>query len=284
MVIMIILGGAKSVGLASRLAAETGASLGELESRRFPDSEAYVRVKSDVTGERVVIVATTHPDSALVELLLLGDAVRRQKPKSITTIVPYYAYGRQDKVFLAGETVSAEVVARLLQGFTDEFLTVDPHKEHILAFFKCKAASVTAVPAIAEHLRSKHVDLVLAPDRGALDRAQSCANLMGVDADHLDKVRLDSHTVELRPKNLSVRDKNVLILDDIISTGGTVMKAAAELKKQGAQTVMVACTHGLFAAEALAHIRTVCDDVVATDTVESPVSAVSVAKPLAAAL
>ncbi|MBI4394052.1 MAG: ribose-phosphate diphosphokinase [Euryarchaeota archaeon] len=281
---MIILGGSKSQGLASRLAAETGASLGELERRRFPDTEAYVRLKSDVAGERVVIVATTHPDQALVELLLLGDAVRRQRPESITTIVPYYAYGRQDRVFLAGETVSAEVVARLIQGFTDEFVTVDPHKEHILSFFKCKAGSVTAVPTIAEHVKAKHVDLVLAPDKGALERAQSCAAIMGVDADHLDKVRLDAHTVELRPKNLSVRDKNVLILDDIISTGGTVMKAAAELKKQGAQKVMAACTHGLFAAEALAHIRTVCDDVIATDTVESSVSVVSVAKSIAKAL
>jgi ribose-phosphate pyrophosphokinase len=279
---MKVVAGSSSHRCAKELAGILGADLVSVERKVFPDGEVYVRLQERVRDEHVVIVQTTYPTSALVELLFLEEAAHDQGAREISVVVPYFAYSRQDRVFQEGEIVSAKAVAQLLDLKADRFVTVDPHKEHILGFFGIEAHGVSAVPLLAKHLEGRGVDTVLAPDKGALDRAALAAKCLGVDFDHLEKTRLSGTEVVMRPKQLDVRGKTVAILDDIISTGGTIATAAAELKRQGAKRVVAACTHGLFLNHALERLRGAgCDEVVCTDAIETEVSAVGCAPVIA---
>jgi len=122
---------------------------------------------------------------------------------------------------------------------------------------------------LAKFLKKKDIDLVLAPDKGALDRAKQASTIIGCDFDYMEKTRIDGTTVEIKPKNLNVQDKNVAIVDDIISTGGTMAKSIEELKKYGAKKIFVACTHGLFAGGAVKKLVSAgCDEIISTDTID----------------
>lgn len=279
---MKVVAGSSSHRCAKELAGILGADLVPIERKVFPDGEVYVRMMGEVRDEPVVIVQSTHPTNALLELLFLEEAAHDQGASEITLVVPYFAYSRQDRVFQQGEVVSAKAIAELIELKADRFITVDPHKEHILGFFGIEAHGVSAVPLIAKHLEGRGVDTVLAPDKGALDRAQFAAKCLGADFDHMEKTRLSGTEVAMKPKALDVRGKTVAILDDIISTGGTIATAAAELKRQGARKVVAACTHGLFLNGALERLRGAgCDEVVCTDALETSVSSVGCAPVIA---
>ena len=243
--------------------------------KRFADQEVYVRIEENLHNEDVVIIQTTYPDPNIIELFLLQDAVADMKPKTITVVAPYYGYGRQDKKFLDGEAISARAIAEHISLHADLFITVDPHKDRILKFFKISVKSCSAVPVIAEYFKQKHIDFVLAPDKGALPRAQQVSKILGCGYDYMEKTRIDSQTVKIQPKNLDVQKKNVVIIDDIISTGGTMIQSVKELKKQGAKEISVACTHGLFiggAQEKL--IASGCSYIISTDTIQNRFSKV----------
>jgi ribose-phosphate pyrophosphokinase len=279
---MKVLAGSSSHRTAKELAGILGADLVGLDRKVFPDGEVYIRTQQPLKDEHVVIVQSTYPTNALIELLFLEEAAHDQGASEISVVVPYYAYSRQDRVFNAGEIVSAKAIAELIELKADRFITVDPHKEHILGFFGIEAHGVSAVPLLAKHLESKGVDTVLAPDKGALDRAQFAAKCLGADFDYMEKTRLSGTEVVMKAKSLDVRGKTVAIIDDIISTGGTIATAAAELKRQGAKRVIAACTHGLFLNGAIERLRaTGCDEVVCTDTLETGASSVGCAPVIA---
>ena len=267
---MKVVGGSSSLRTAKELAVLLGVEQVPVERKIFPDGEVYVKVAPVLQGEHVVIVGSTHPTPSLVELLFLEEAAHDQGAAEISVVVPYYAYSRQDRVFTEGEIVSAKAVAELIEGKADRFVTVDPHKEHILGFFGIESHGVSAVPLLAKWLADRKVDTVLAPDKGALDRAEFAAKCLGADFDYMEKTRLSGTEVTMKAKTLDVRGKTVAIVDDIISTGGTIATAAAELKRQGAARVIAACTHGLFLQGALDRLRAAgCDDVVSTDTLDN---------------
>lgn len=279
---MKVLAGSASQRTAKELASLLGADLVPVDRQVFPDGEVYVRVEGSLRGEHVVLVQSTLPSHALIELLFLQEAAHDQGAEEITTVAPYYSYSRQDRVFREGEVVTAKAVAELIEQKADRFVTVDPHKEHILGFFGIEAHGVSAVPLLARHLEGLGVDTVLAPDKGALDRAEFAAKCLGAGFDHMEKTRLSGTEVVMKPKQLDVRGKTVAIVDDIISTGGTIATAAGELKKQGATRVIAACTHGLFLNHALDRLRSAgCDAVIATDSLENPASVVGCAEVLA---
>ncbi len=247
-------------------------------SKRFPDSELYVRILDNIKNENIVIVQTTYPDSNLVELFLLQNAAKEAGAEKITVVIPYYSYARQDTLFQEGEAISAKAIAEIISLNADMVITVDPHKEHILDFFTTSTKSCTAVPEIANYLKQKNLDLILAPDKGALNRAKLASNIIGCDFDYMEKTRIDGTTVEIKPKNLDVKNKNVGIIDDIISTGGTMAKSIKELKRQGAKKVYISCTHGLFTGDAIKKLYSSgCDEINATDTITSKYSSVKVA-------
>lgn len=263
----LVVAGSASGPFAQRLAKELGATLAAGETRRFADGEGYVRLLQPAAGRHAIVVQATAPDTNLVELLLWQDALQEAGARHVTTVIPYLGYARQDRVFHAGEAVSARAAARAVAASTDEVVTVDPHKEETLAFFGGKARSVTAVPQLAATLAAWGVDIVLAPDKGARDRAALAAKLIGARVDHLEKTRLSDTEVTMRAKDLDVSGARVAIVDDLIASGGTMVTAARELKAQGALAVYAACTHGLFTGNALPRMLAGgIDRVLATDT------------------
>lgn len=276
--IMFILGGTSARTIAEDISKELQQPLIEVTYKRFPDDEFYVRILDDVKGEDVLIIQTTYPDTKIVELLLMQDAVYEAGANEITVALPYFGYSRQDKKFEDGEPISARAIAEHISLHADYVITVDPHKEHLLDFFNVPAYSCSAVVEIAKYLKEKDVDFVLAPDKGAKKRAQQAAGIIGCEYDYMEKTRIDGTTIKIKPKNLDAKNKNVAIIDDIISTGGTMSKSIRELKKQGAKKVSVACTHGLFVGGAKEKLLSAgCDEIISTDTIEDEFSKVKTA-------
>ena len=276
---MKVLCGSTSKSLATDLANKLGTECIQAVTKSFPDGEVYVRIEEDELDKEIVVVQNTYPDSNLVELFLIQDAARGLGAEKITTVVPYFGYGRQDRRFNPGEALSAQVMLKHLAVDTDRLFTIDLHKPDILRWFtKPGAKDLTATTAIGNYFAHNEVDLVLAPDKGASQRAAEVAHVLGCANDHLTKTRLSGSEVIIQPSRLDVRGKTVLIVDDIISTGGTIVAATNELKRIGAKKVFAVCTHGLFIGGALDKLRTVCDQVISTNTLENEVSMISVAE------
>lgn len=284
---MKVVGGSASLPLARGLARELAVPFVDVSFEKhaggFPDNERYVRLLAPVAGEHVVLVQTTHPDPMVVEYFLLADAIRDAGARRLTAVIPYFGYGRQDKRFADGEAVSAKTMAKHIALDADDLLTMTVHNPDILAMFPIRAREVSGVPALGRYLKSVGADLVLGPDDGALRLAKEAAAIAGTPYDYLDKERIDSYTVRVTPKELKVKGKVVAIVDDVISTGGTIATATKELKSQGATRVLATCVHGLFVGRAEENLKA-CDEVVATDTIMSPHTKVSVAPEFARAL
>lgn len=281
---MIIVSGSASKSLSKTLAHEMGVKLANVESRRFPDDECYVRIHDNLDGEEVVVVQTSYPDEKIIELFLLQDAVREFKVERLVIVVPYYGYARQDKKFNEGEPISAKTLARLISLSSDSLITVDIHEEKIMDWFDIPSKNISGMPQLGVYLKNLNPDIIIAPDKGAQELAKIVAEVVECDWDYLEKTRIDGENVEMKAKNLSVSGKKVAIVDDIIATGGTIVRATEHMKSQGAKEVYAACTHGLFAKNALPRLQAVCHEVISTDTIENEASVVSVAKEVAKAL
>ena len=271
--------------LAKELASVMGCDYIQAATTTFPDGECYTRIDAEKLDADVVIVQPTSPDSKLIELLLLQDAVRRLGAKSITLVIPYFGYARQDRVFKPGEPESAKVMCQHLDMNCDRVITVDIHKEAVLNYFNHPHKDLKAAPVIAEYFKGKGIDMVLSPDIGAAGRAKMVGEVMGVPYDHLEKTRLSGTDVRIAPAKADVKGKKVLIVDDMISTGGTIIAAAYALREAGAAGISVACTHGVFVNNAIEKFTgSSLDALLSCNTLNNPVSHISVASLIAEAI
>ncbi len=282
---MHIIGGTASTALAERVSRELGnAPFGIPFKKRFPDGEMYVRVGGRVEGEDVVVVQSTRTDEDLVELLLLLDAVREAGARRTFAVVPYFGYARQDRRFFPGEPVSARALCRHVELDADAVITVDLHSAQTLAQFTKPAFEASGIPAIARMLRERPVDVLVSPDKGGVDRVRRMAQLLDKPWFALDKKRIDSEHVELAfPAEvpIPIAGKHAVLIDDVITTGGTIVEAAKLLQKRGVGAVSAACTHGLFLRDAFERIKAVTDEVYSTDTLGNPAEKASVAPDIA---
>jgi ribose-phosphate pyrophosphokinase len=278
-----VIGGTASTALAERISRELGnAPFGIPFTKRFPDDELYVRVGGRLEGEDVVLVQSTRTDADFLELILLEDAVREAGARRVLVVVPYFGYGRQDRRFFPGEPVSARALCRHVELDADAVVTVDLHSS--LTQFTKPAFEASGIPAIARLLRERPLDLLVSPDKGGVDRVRRMAQLLDKPWFALEKRRIDSEHVELSlPSTLPVpvEGKHTVLIDDVISTGGTIVEAAKLLKKNGAVAVSAACTHGLFLKDAFERIKVVVGDVYSTDTLGNPAEKASVAPDIA---
>jgi ribose-phosphate pyrophosphokinase len=279
-----VLGGSASPQLSVRLAKELDVDIGKTTVKRFPDGECYVRIHDDLEREDVVLVQSTTTDSDIIELLLLQDAIQEYRVRSLITIIPYFGYARQDRLFNPGEAISSRAMIQAIQNKTDTILLVDIHNLTVLTHFDKPVENISGMLQIATYLKEAGVEMILSPDEGSVSRARIVAQNIGTSCDYLEKTRIDGETVKITTKVLDVYRKNVCIVDDIIATGGTILEAASQLKDQGAKEVLAACTHGLFAQGALQKLEEVCDTIISSDTIENETSAVSVAPELAKAI
>jgi ribose-phosphate pyrophosphokinase len=304
---MPVLSGASGAGIAEKLAPILDMEHVALESRRFPDGEAYVRIPPEsiesVRSEAVVLVSNTFPDSGIMQTLLLLGAIRDVRKGDLSSLkgdwsgdtedvgpgvflaIPYYGYARQDKRFSAGESVSAKIVTEVVSKYCDGIAILDLHAPEVLEGMDVPIEFVSSMPEIADSLqKGVSPDFILSPDKGAISRATEVASLIGCEFSYLEKTRIDAHTIEHTPKDLDVSGKVVAIVDDMISTGGTICRASDALRRQGATEVHAACTHGLFTGGALSRLANHVDGVYTTDSLPNPRASVSAAPALARGL
>jgi len=288
---MIVVPGPSSTDLGLKVARLLRVRVVSAAYRRFPDGESYVRLEGDLKGETAVIVQTTSPpqDSHLMQLLIMADAARDLGAERVVAVVPYLAYARQDKRFLRGEAVSVQTVAKLLAAAgVDELVTVNVHNEKALVKFGFPARNVSCMGLLAEHFKKKGFEgaFALAPDEGASKLALEASRVLGGEYGWLRKER-NRYTGEVttEKKKLDVEGKDVIVFDDIISTGGTTANAVKMLKEQGARRVFAACAHPLMIGDAEERIlRSGAEGVVGTDSVPGRFSVVSVAPLIAKVL
>lgn len=287
----LVLAGPASEDMGKAVAEKLGLELLKAEFKVFPDGESRFTFDGKVSGKTVLVVQSTHQpvDQHLFQLLLASHHLSQEGAK-VTAVVPYLAYARQDKEFLPGEGVTLGIVAHLMRSAgVRRLATVDIHSAEGLSLFSFPTYSVSAIPALVAYVKETlrlRDPLVVSPDFGASKRTEAFAQLYGAKFLQLAKTR-DRSTgeVSLKDVKLDVKGKQVVILDDIVSTGGTVRAAAEAVLRQGAESAVAVCVHGLFVGDALrrlegAGVRTI----VSTNTVPGRFSKVDVSDALASHL
>jgi len=249
-------------GIGRAVAAEAGWRYCEAVRKVFPDGERYVRIPEDCSlkGERAVVVQSMYPnqDSMMVEALLAADALKGVTGLEPIAVVPYLAYARQDRVFLSGEAVSVRAVLRALHSAGYGGLVVlDVHKEDSLKHFRGTSVNVLPVNTLAKALKGVvERPLVISPDKGAARRAEALSRALGTEYRIVEKFR-DRFTGEIRHRFApmpEIRGRDVIVVDDIVSTGGTMASVVSFLREQGARKVFVAVSHGPLTKKALARL------------------------------
>lgn len=265
--------------LARKIADRLYIKLGDAEVGRFSDGEINVKINENVRGSDVFIIQSTcaPTNDNLMELIVMVDALRRASAGRITAVIPYFGYARQDRrVRSARVPITAKVVADFLSSVgVDRVLTVDLHAEQIQGFFDVPVDNVFGTPVLMEHLRQQafHNPVVVSPDIGGVVRARALAKLLNdIDLAIIDKRRPRANESQVMHIIGDVSDRDCIIVDDMIDTGGTLCKAAEALKKHGARRVFAYATHPVFSGNAVANIRdSHIDQVVVTDSI--PLSA-----------
>ena len=277
----MIIGGSASQKLAAKVAWNLEENLSPIETRKFPDGERYIRINGEVPKEVVVIQSTGYPqDENLMELFLLLKNLKSLGVERTRVVIPYFGYGRQERRFKSGEAVSAVIVAELLEAAgASEIYSINLHEKNIKEFFNIPVHEISAMPLIASYISQQMDDpMIIGPDKGALGFATDVSRILKCECDYLEKIRISPEKVETKPKNLDVAGRDVVIIDDIISTGGTIVSASKILRDLGANKVVVGCVHPVLVEDALLKIFAAgVDDVFATDTLKSDVSNISVA-------
>jgi ribose-phosphate pyrophosphokinase len=268
--------------LAADLAKATGGRLAQLSCRQFPDGESYVRILDRVGGERVVLVCTlADPDCSFLRLVFAAGAAREAGAARVDLVAPYLAYMRQDRAFADGEAVSARHFARLLSAAVDSLVTIDPHLHRIHSLsevFDIPARALHAAPLLADWIAA-NVDrpLVIGPDAESRQWVEDVAGQARAPYAVLRKVRRGDRDVEITLPDLSAfAGRNPVLVDDIVSSGRTMLKAAAALQNAGFAPPVVLAVHALMAEDAYALLRAVSSQVVTTDSVPHPSNAVSI--------
>jgi ribose-phosphate pyrophosphokinase len=288
---VIVVPGPASQNLGKKIARLLNASIVSVNLKDFPDGEYSLRFDSDLSDEEVIVVQSSGPpqDANILQLLMMIDAAKDLGAEKVTAVVPYMAFARQDKRFLPGEAVSVTTIVKTIEACgADRFLTVNIHSKDILKRFIIPTENLSAITLLAEHFKNRGFDdaFSLSPDKGAIGLAEEANQVLGGGCGWLSKER-DRFTGEIQMENKSfdVKDRDVIVFDDIISTGGTIAKAVKMLKIQGARRVYAACVHPLLIGDARKKIlETGAEEIVGTDSIPSSVRTVSLAPVIAEAL
>lgn len=292
----LVLGGSQGEHIAFRLARLLGAELGSVEFTHFPDGECYIRVGVEVKGRQVIYVNSFQrmPNEAIVETLLTLDALRDLGASELHAVVPYMAYARQDERFKPGEAVSIVTLAKLFRTLNlDSIYTVDMHLHRITdptTLFGARFRNLTGVRELAKYLKTHYSSalsdaVIVGPDEEAEQWAAVMAEDLNLGYTVLEKKRLSATEVKIEARGADVKGRLAIIVDDIISTGGTIIEAVKVLRGLGCGDVLVACVHPLLVGRAYQKLLQLeLLDIVGTDTVLSPVSRVPIAPAIAQAL
>jgi ribose-phosphate pyrophosphokinase len=262
--------------LARAICASIGIDLGKCSVLPFPDGETFVKIEENVRGEDVFIVQPTSPPTNhnLMELFIMIDAVRRASAKRITAVVPFYGYARQDRKDQPRVPITAKLVANLLVAAgTNRILTMDLHAQQIQGFFDIPVDHLYAAPVMYDYLKKKRLAnlVVVSPDVGGLKMAHAYSQTLESGLAIVAKRRKSATDVESMAVIGEIRGKNILMVDDLTETAGTLTAAAALLKKKGARQILACVSHAILNDVGIQRLRkSVVDELITTDTVLRP--------------
>ncbi len=264
--------GTSNPGLAKGISDYLGVELGEMAVIRFADGEILVRFQENIRGCDVFLIqTTTAPAENLMELLIMIDAAVRASARRVTAVTPYFGYARQDRKDQPRVAITAKLVANLIAtAGADRVLTMDLHSPQIQGFFDIPFDHLYAAPVLIEYFRAQNIEdmVVVAPDIGSVKMNRAYANRLGVPLALVDKRRSGHDATEVMHVIGEVEGKNVVLLDDEVSTAGTLTNAAAALRQEGARQIFAGATHGKFMADAVKRIeQSAIEEVVVTDSI-----------------
>lgn len=290
---MKIIPGPSSKDLGEKIAKLLEAGVVPAFFKTFPDGESYVRFEiGSLQGEDVTVIQTTSPpqDQRLIQLLLMTDNANDMKARSITAVIPYFAYSRQDKRFIQGEAFSVKTILKLLECCgVRRIITVNTHNPAVLKTFPIPIDDLSAIPLLAEYFKAAKLlkaPVSLSLGKKGVSMAAEANKILEGEFDYIT-TRRDVRTgnVTLEEKELPIKNRDVIVFDDIISSGGTMAKAVKYAKDQGAKKVYAACVHPLLMGDSQKRILdSGAEEIIGTDAVQSPVSRVSIAPLVSKAL
>jgi len=294
-----VFSGSGSLSLAKGISKCLKKPLSSLEKRKFSDGEIFIQIKENVRGRDVFVVQSTNsPAENIIELLLIIDALRRSSTGRITTVIPYFGYGRQEKKDKPRVPISAKLFANLFEkAGANRIVTIDLHAPQITGFFDISVDHLFATPVMVKHIKKLNLDykktVIVSPDVGRVEAARAIAKKINrnIPIAIVDKRRPEPNHCEVVNIIGNVKDKTAIIIDDIVDTAGTLTEAANELKKQGASAIYSYITHPVLSGKAIEKITTSSlDKLVVTDTIpmdekkSKKIEVVSVAKLLSEAI
>ena len=259
--------------LGEEIAEYLGVTLGVAKVKRFADGEIAIEISESVRDADAFIVQPTCApvNDNLMELLIMIDAMRRASAHSITAVIPYYGYARQERKTKARDPISAKLIANLLEAAgASRVVTIDLHAGAIQGFFDIPVDHLPGVPLLAEYYKNMDTSdlVVVSPDVGGVVRARNMANRLGVDLAIVDKRREEANKAEIMNVIGDIKGKRVIMVDDIIDTAGTICKGAQALKDMGAKEIFACCTHPVFSPPAMERLEeSVISEVLVTNTI-----------------
>ena len=271
-----IFSGNSNPELAQKIASQLGVELGDAVVTRFSDGEISVNINESVRGvDAFIIQSTCSPDNRhLMEMLIMIDAFKRASAGRITAVIPYYGYARQDRKAKARDPITAKLVANLLTAAgADRILTMDLHANQIQGYFDIPVDHLLGGRILMEHFEKMNIEdlVVVSPDHGSVARARTFAQYLDSPIAIVDKRRPKDNVSEVMNIIGDVRDKNLIILDDMIDTAGTLCNAAEALKKFGAKNIYACCTHPVLSGPAIERIQnSELTEVIVLDTIPLP--------------
>jgi len=246
--------------LAKEIADYLGIHLGDAMASTFADGEIMVQINENVRGADVFLVQPTcNPvNHNIMELLLMIDALKRASARRITAVMPYYGYARQDRKVLPRVPISAKLVADLITvAGANRVLTIDLHAGQIQAFFDIPVDHLYAAPVLIDYIKKKYSNdiVIVSPDAGGVERARAFAKRLNTSLAIIDKRREKANESQVMNVIGDVKDKDAILLDDMIDTGGTITRALDALKEKGAKRIIAACTHAVLSEPAIERIN-----------------------------
>jgi len=285
-----IISGKTSENLAKELSKKIKANLVKSEIRVFPDGESKITLIGKISKKKSIVLQSIYPpvDTNLVQVLSLITKAK-ENSSEVIAVIPYMGYARQDREFLPGEIVTMKVLGKLFKSAgASKIIVVDIHSSIGLKHFSIKTKNVTAIPDLVGFFKKLSLKnpLVVSPDQGGKERAKKFAKEFNSDYIALEKTR-DKKTgkVKIKTKNLEVENRDLILVDDIISTGGSIIKATQFLKKQKCKKIYVACTHALLINDAEKKIKKAgVTNIISTNTIPGKISKVDISKTIAKAI
>jgi ribose-phosphate pyrophosphokinase len=286
-----LIAGNSSEELAKKISKKLKANLIKSEVKVFPDGESKITLSGKLSKNKTIVVQSIYPpvDSNLIQALVLTSKAKEYS-NEVIVVIPYLGYARQDREFLPGEIVTMKVLGKLFKGAgASKVIVVDIHSKMGLKYFKIKSENVTAVPDLAKYFKKINLKnpLVVSPDQGGKERAKEFAKQFGSEFIALSKTR-DRKTGKVKIKTTGldeVKGRDLILVDDMISTGGSIVKATEFLKKQQCNRVFVACTHGLLMNSAEKKIRKAgVSKIISTNTIPGKTSVVDISNTVVKAI